>query len=196
MRPKNDVHTLDCGACRTCVVGCWSVCHCALVSWWKRQAASWWLHDSRGNIARAENGKLHRSCSPTKDGLVVEIDGGITRRTVHILMNQCEKKNLVQKELEPFGSYSKTEKGFNGVRRDKGENQSTPHLSCIRIPSYSLKLTDQQHGRCIDFFISFHSFLAACTIFEAWASSQHLHRMSWESVRRYDGEAIQSIKLE
>jgi len=34
------------------------------------------------------------------------------------------------------------------VYGDKGENQNIPHLSFVtRISSYSLELTDQQHGR-------------------------------------------------
>jgi hypothetical protein len=34
--------------------------------------------------------RMGHSCSSTKDGLVMEIDRGMARRMVHILMNQCK----------------------------------------------------------------------------------------------------------
>ena len=67
------------------------MCSGLLIGLSQRQAAEWLLHDSRRNIARAENGKPHRSCSSMEDGLVVEIDGGMARRTMYMLMIHREK---------------------------------------------------------------------------------------------------------
>lgn len=57
----------------------------------------------------------------------------MARRTMNTLINRREK-TFSSKDLEPFVSYSKTEKGFKGIQRDEGENQKTPHPSFVRIP--------------------------------------------------------------